>query len=155
MQNLAEEENPAAPHAKLWRDFAAALGVNEDEITSCSALPGTRAVVETFGEIVANHPISEAVAALYTYEAQVPEIATTKIDGLKRFYGVDQPEGLAYFVVHEEADKMHRAAWREWLEQNASGNEEEILATTQQALGALWGVLDAFIALAPEIRPDE
>src|SRR5207245_10840527 len=25
MENLAEEENPAAPHPKLWRDFAAAV----------------------------------------------------------------------------------------------------------------------------------
>jgi pyrroloquinoline quinone (PQQ) biosynthesis protein C len=23
LENLAEEEDPAAPHAKLWRDFAA------------------------------------------------------------------------------------------------------------------------------------
>ena len=25
LENLAEEENPAAPHPQLWRDFAAAL----------------------------------------------------------------------------------------------------------------------------------
>jgi pyrroloquinoline-quinone synthase len=73
----------------------------------------------------------------------VPEIATTKIDGLKRFYGVTRPEGLAYFTVHEETDKMHRTAWRGWLEEHASGDEEEILKTTNEALDALWGALDA------------
>src|SRR5574341_976315 len=26
-ENLAEEENPSAPHPKLWREFAGALGV--------------------------------------------------------------------------------------------------------------------------------
>jgi hypothetical protein len=36
-ENLAEEENPAAPHPKLWRDFAAAVGVGEDDITCCPA----------------------------------------------------------------------------------------------------------------------
>src|SRR6267378_2801077 len=107
-ENLAEEDNPAGPHPKLGRGFAA-----------------------------------EAVAALYAYESQVPEIATTKIDGLKKFYGVTQPEGLAYFAVHEEADKAHRAAWRGWLEEHADGNEEEILATSNEALDALWGALDA------------
>jgi pyrroloquinoline quinone (PQQ) biosynthesis protein C len=50
---------------------------------------------------------------------------------------------LAYFTVHEEADKAHRAAWRNWLEEHAHGDEEEILATTHQALDALWGALDA------------
>jgi pyrroloquinoline-quinone synthase len=141
-ENLAEEENPAAPHPKLWRDFAAAVGVSEEEITSSAALPGTRAVVETFREIVSNRPVSEAVAALYAYEAQVPEVATTKIDGLKKFYGITEPEALAYFAVHEEVDKTHRLAWRNWLEQHGEAGEEEILATTNRALDALWGALD-------------
>jgi pyrroloquinoline-quinone synthase len=143
LENLAEEEDPSRPHPKLWRDFAATLGVNEEDITACPALPGTQTVVETFREIVGDRPIAEAVAALYAYEAQVPEIATSKIDGLQKFYGVNSPRALAYFTVHEEADKAHRTAWRNWLEEHAHGDEEEILATTHQALDALWGALDA------------
>jgi pyrroloquinoline-quinone synthase len=73
----------------------------------------------------------------------VPEIAATKIDGLKKFYNITQPEALAYFEVHEEADKAHRAAWRNWLAENATENHQEILATTNEALDALWGALDA------------
>src|SRR5208282_3146460 len=68
VENLAEEENPARPHPKLWRDFAATLGVNEEDITCCPALPGTQTVVETFREIVGDRPVAEAVAALYAYE---------------------------------------------------------------------------------------
>jgi pyrroloquinoline-quinone synthase len=142
-ENLAEEENSARPHAKLWRDFAATLGVSEEDLTSSPSLPGTQHVVHTFREICANRSVAEAVAALYAYESQVPEIATTKIDGLKRFYGITEPKGLEYFEVHEEADKEHRAAWRGWLEANAHGNEAEILASTNEALDALWGALSA------------
>ena len=91
-ENLAEEENPAASHPKLWRDFASALGVCEDDITCCPALPGTQNVVQTFREICGDRTVPEAVAALYAYEAQVPEIATTKIDGLKKFYGITNPK---------------------------------------------------------------
>src|SRR5215469_8360173 len=130
MENLAQEEDPAGPHPKLWRDFAAALGVNEEDITCCPALPAAQAV-------------AEAVAALYAYESQVPEIAATKIAGLKRFYGVGSPEALAYFRVHEEADKAHRAAWRNWLLEHAEGSEEDILAATNEALDALWSILNA------------
>src|SRR6266852_6191053 len=78
-----------------------------------------QAVVQKFREICGDRPVAEAVAALYAYEAQVPEIATTKIDGLRKFYDVTQAEGLAYFEVHEEADKAHRAAWRGWLAEHA------------------------------------
>ena len=143
LENLAEEESPSGSHPKLWRDFAAALGVAEDDITYCPALPGTQAVVQTFREICGDRPVAEAVAALYAYESQVPEIAATKIDGLKTFYGIHQPEALAYFIVHEEADKAHRAAWRNWLEKHADGNTDDIVATTGDALNALWGALDA------------
>jgi len=142
-ENLAEEESLSASHPKLWRDFAAAVGVGEDDITCCPALPGTQAVVEKFREICGDRPVAEAVAALYAYEAQVPEIATTKIDGLRKFYGIEKPECLAYFTVHEEVDKTHRAAWLGWLEKHADGNEDEIVATAQEALEALWGALDA------------
>src|SRR6267378_4247698 len=131
---------PSRSTCGCWRR---ALGVGEDDITCCPALPGTQAVVETFREIVGDRPVAEAVAALYAYEAQVPEIATTKIEGLKKFYGVKSAEGLAYFEVHEEADKAHRDAWRGWLAEHAEGSEEEILATTNEALDALWGALDA------------
>jgi len=143
MENLAEELNPSRPHAKLWRDFAGELGVSEDIVTASPSLPGTQHVVAKFREICADRNVAEAVAALYAYEAQVPEIASTKIEGLKRFYGITEPKGLAYFEVHEEADKAHRAAWREWLEANAAGNEERILASTNEALDALWGALSA------------
>ena len=143
LTNLAEEEDPSAPHPKLWRDFAAALGVNEEDITACPAMPGTQVVVETFREIVGDRTVAEAVAALYAYEAQVPEIASSKIDGLKKFYGVHSQAALAYFTVHEEADRRHRTAWRHWLEEHAQGDEAEILATTNEALDALWGALDA------------
>jgi pyrroloquinoline-quinone synthase len=151
-ENLAEEENPDGSHPRLWRDFAAAVGVGEDDITCCPALPGTQAVVEKFREICGDRPVAEAVAALYAYESQVPEIATTKIEGLKKFYGFEQSEGLAYFTVHEETDKAHRAAWRGWLEEHADGNEDEIVATAQEALDALWGALDAVHCERQEVR---
>jgi pyrroloquinoline-quinone synthase len=107
------------------------------------SLPGTQRVVHTFRDICANRTVPEAVAALYAYEAQVPEIATTKLDGLNRFYGISDAKGTAYFAVHEEADKAHRAAWRNWLLEHASANQEQVLATTKEALNALWGALDA------------
>src|SRR5438876_7811551 len=108
-ENLAEEENLEGSHPKLWRDFAAAVGVGEDDITCCPALPGTQAVVQTFREICGDRPVAEAVAALYADESQGPEVGTAKVGGVKEVYGVMEAEGPRYFEIHEEADKAHRA----------------------------------------------
>ena len=37
---------------------------------------------------------AEGLASLYTYERQIPEIAETKIQGLKKFYWVKSQKGL-------------------------------------------------------------
>lgn len=146
-ENLAEELNPRCMHPQLWRDFAAAVGANDAALDHSVELPGTRTLVDTYRRICCERPLPEAVAALYAYEAQVPEIATQKIAGLRRFYGVRDEKGLAYFAVHEEADKRHRAAWRGWLEQHSPRPGERVLATAEKALQALWGALDALYTL--------
>ena len=87
--------------------------------------------------------MAQAVAAFYVYEAQVPEIATQKISGLKRFYDVTEPRALAYFGVHEEADVRHRAAWREWLAAQNGEDSLGVLCVAERSLKALWGALDA------------
>src|SRR5260221_5652358 len=143
LENLAEEENPAGPHPQLWREFAEALGVSEEDIMNSPSLPGTQNVVHTFRDVCGNRPVPEAVAALYAYESQMPEIASTKIDGLHPLYRIRDAKGPAYFSVHEHADKAHRAAWRNWLLANATSSEDQILASAQDALNVLWGALDA------------
>lgn len=153
LENLAEEEDPVTPHPNLWRDFAAAIGVREEALWTSAPLPGIGRLIETYRQICKERPLTEAVAALYAYEAQVPEIATSKIAGLRRHYGVNTTQGLAYFAVHEQADKIHRAAWRDWLgncknESAIAGifDEDSILVTARKALDALWGALDSIQA---------
>ncbi|HSC77319.1 MAG TPA: CADD family putative folate metabolism protein [Candidatus Acidoferrales bacterium] len=141
-ENLAEEENPVAPHPKLWREFAEAVGVAEARMDESSPLPGIEKLLATYRQQALTGSTA-AVAALYVYEAQVPEIATKKIEGLKRFYGVTEPRGLRYFAVHEEADVRHRAAWKQWLEQQPAAEAEPAVRAGEEALQALWGALDA------------
>src|SRR5262249_27951792 len=81
LENLAEEENASAPHPKLWRDFASALGVKVADFSAHTPLRETEELLKTYSEVCSEGPPSEAVAMLYAYEAQVPEIASVKIDG--------------------------------------------------------------------------
>lgn len=142
-ENLSEELDPIAPHPMLWRQFAESLGVSESSLEDARPLPGIAALLDTFDEISSHGSLAQAVAAFYAYEAQVPEIATQKILGLRRFYGIQEPRSLAYFAVHEEADLRHRAAWRSWLTGQTNAEEMEILCAAERTLKALWGALDA------------
>lgn len=142
-ENLAEELDPAGPHPALWRRFAAALGVDTNTLDSAQALPGIANLVETYDELANHGSHAEAVAALYAYESQVPEIAAQKREGLRRFYGISEPRAVTYFAVHEEADVRHRAAWREWLAAQPKADSGKVVAAAERALKALWGALDA------------
>ncbi len=142
-ENLAEEENPAAPHPKLWREFAEAVGVTDSRMDESTPLPGIEKLLGTYKQQASQGSVAAVVAGLYVYEAQVPEIAAKKIEGLRRLYGVTEPRGLRYFAVHEEADVRHRAAWREWLTKQPAEEVEPALRAGEEALQALWGALDA------------
>jgi pyrroloquinoline-quinone synthase len=142
-ENLAEELAPPRTHPELWRDFAAALGVTPADLEAAAPLPGTAALVDTFERLAGTASPAAAVAALYAYESQVPEVSGKKIEGLERFYGFSEPGGVAYFAVHQEADVRHRAAWRGWIESRPPSEAAEMLAGADAALAALWGALDA------------
>ena len=142
-ENLAEELDPQLPHPLLWRQFAESLGVSEATLDQARPLPGIAALLDTFDEVSSQGTLAEAVASFYAYEAQVPEIATQKIAGLRRFYDITEPRALAYFGVHEEADVRHRAAWREWLSIQNDADTFGVLCAAERTLKALWGALDA------------
>jgi pyrroloquinoline-quinone synthase len=142
-ENLAEELNPAAPHPLLWRHFAQSVGVSESSLDSTRPLPGIAALLDTFDEVATQGSTAQAVAVFYSYEAQVPEIATQKISGLRRFYGITESRSLAYFAVHEEADVRHRGAWRSWLGVQKNADAVDVLCAAERSLKALWGALDA------------
>ena len=142
-ENREEELDPAGPHPQLWRNFAAALGVNEEQLASVQPLPGIANLVATYDDLARRGSLAEAVAAFYSYEAQVPEIAAQKRSGLARFYGIDQPRAVAYFAVHEEADVRHRAGWRNWLATQHDLDFTAIVAAAERGLKALWNALDA------------
>jgi pyrroloquinoline-quinone synthase len=142
-ENLNEELDASAPHPLLWRQFAQALDVTDASLDQAQPLPGIAALLDTFDEAAAQGSLAQAIAAFYVYEAQVPEIAAKKLDGLRRFYNITEPRALAYFAVHEEADVRHRAAWRTWLAAQQNLDTVGVLCSAERTLKALWGALDA------------
>ena len=139
-ENLQDEENPNADHPKLWKNFALAMGADPDKIENVKREWFTNDMIENFF-YQARKSYAEGLASLYTYERQIPEIAETKIRGLKKFYGVTSKEGLEFFEAHKAADVIHRKECEKLLD--ALTEEERDKAEKASVLTAryLWNFL--------------
>ena len=140
LENLQDEENPNADHPKLWKNFAIAMGADPDKIENVKREWFTNDMIENFF-YQARKSYAEGLASLYTYERQIPEIAETKIRGLKKFYGVTSKEGLEFFEAHKAADVIHRKECEKLLD--ALTEEEKEKAEKASVLTAryLWNFL--------------
>lgn len=144
LDNLREEEEGPANHPELWLQFGEALGLDRADMTDAAPLPETTSLDETFRRITKDSPFMSGIAALYAYESQVPEVAGTKMEGLKKHYGINSPEGLRFFVVHHSLDVEHSRVTRDMVARHADSPQadEEATKAVEDACDALWGFLD-------------
>jgi len=84
---------------------------------------------------------AEGLASLYTYERQIPEIAETKIQGLKKFYGVNSKEGLEFFEAHKSADVVHRAECEKLLDGLSPEEQKKAEKASMLTARYLWNFL--------------
>jgi len=143
LENLWDEEHGEANHAELWLRFAEGLGVSREEVRSAEWNGATVELVDGYRRVAAEAPVAAGVAALYAYEKQVPGVAASKIDGLRRFYGITGGPALQFFEVHAFLDVEHSEHEARIVEDLAAGDEAEVLEATSRTLEAWWRFLDA------------
>jgi pyrroloquinoline-quinone synthase len=143
LENLWDEEHGEANHAELWLRFAEGIGAGREATRNGERNDATERLVASYLSASRTRPVAAGVAAVYAYEAQVPEVAKAKIDGLKGNYGIDDPDTLAFFELHSELDVEHSGAERKIIDDLGAGNEQEVLAATDEALDRWWTFLDA------------
>jgi pyrroloquinoline-quinone synthase len=143
LMNLVEEEQGADNHPALWMRFANALGVNDDQVSGTMPLPTTVALVNTMMDGCRNGSFQEGLATLYAYEAQIPEVSRVKIEGLKKFYHIDDADAIRFFTVHQEADVYHSRSEKDMIQKHSvGGDEEKVYAAVNRTATALWTFLD-------------
>ena len=108
LENLIEEERGAANHPELWLRFAEGLGLDRNAVLDREHLEKTSESVRILKDLARSESPAKGLAALYAYEAQIPEVSTTKIAGLKEFYGIDSEAALCFFKVHEKPTNCTR-----------------------------------------------
>ena len=142
LKNLIDEEAGSPNHPELWLNFAEGLGVSMQDAQNAEKWPETDNLVDTFRSVCRDGSTAEGLAALYAYESQIPAICESKIDGLKKYYGFDDPKRYEYFSVHIAADREHSAAEQRLLDEHVSDeNFRSVRASVNRVLDALWEML--------------
>ena len=140
LENLQDEENVNNDHPKLWKNFAFAMGTKEEEIESVKTEKFTTELIDNFFKN-GRSSYAEGLASLYTYERQIPEIAETKIRGLKKHYGVTSKKGLEFFEVHKAADVYHRSACEKLLDSLSKEDQTKAEKSAMSTAKYLWSFL--------------
>lgn len=148
LENLLEEEQGEANHPELWLRFAEGLGVARQAVLEREHLETTQESVKILKDLARSEDAVQGLAALYAYESQIPEVSTTKIAGLKNFYGIDAAATLEFFQVHEKADEFHSQATREALLTlcETERQQQQAVVAAEQAAIALNLLLDGVYA---------
>lgn len=137
----------SVPHSELWLDFAEGMGSSRN-LEWHSPVPEIRQLIRHFQQVASEGSPEDALAALYTYESQVPRIAQEKERGLRETYGADD-KTCGYFALHATADVYHARVWRKQLEKRIAAHPEAAdaaLDAAENAARMLWKALDGIDA---------
>ena len=137
-QNLKEESE----HIEPWIMFSTAIGVQRNDLASYEGDNETNMAVSTLSQLT-ERSLEEAVAAMYAYEKELPKISRSKIDGLKKFYGMQSNEATKYLEIHEEVDVRHSEVWKNILKTIPEEKQERALNAAISSLEAQNKLLDS------------
>jgi pyrroloquinoline-quinone synthase len=130
--SLADELGSPRPHVELLAGFLNAVGS-----VPTSATPATAALVALY-DAAPDRGAAFAVGVIAGYELQAAEVARTKADGLRRFYGLTDA-GTEFWDVHATMDEVH-GAWM--LDAASSLDADAVLAGVEASAAAWWRFLD-------------
>jgi pyrroloquinoline-quinone synthase len=148
LENLIEEERGGDNHPELWLRFAEALGVTRADAKAAELLPATRDSVASLKSLTQSEDYRAGLAALLAYESQIPEVAQTKREGLKDFYGIEDERAISFFRVHESIDVLHQQIEMQILEERCQTavDQSRAIEAAREGARALWNFLDGVSA---------
>jgi pyrroloquinoline-quinone synthase len=130
--SLDDELGVPCPHVELLSSFLEAVGAEPAAPT-----PATAALVELYRGAAARGA-GFAVGVVAGYELQAAQVARTKAEGLRRFYGLSDA-GIEFWDVHATMDETH-GSWM--LDAASSLDADSVLAGVDASAAAWWRFLD-------------
>ncbi len=138
---IAMNKDEEYEHIEPWIKFASALGVSQNELKNYIGLDKTKQAISNLSCLM--NSFEGGVAAMYALEQEIPKISLSKIEGLRKFYGLSEDDAIEYFRLHTEADIRHAALWRKILEKTSVSQEDELVEVANKSLAAQNLLLDS------------
>lgn len=132
--NLADETGDPT-HLALFDQFAASVDADIEEAPS----PAMAKLLSNYGVAMSEGPAA-ALAGLAAYEMQSAGVASTKGEGLRSHYGIDE-KGSLFWDLHSELDVTHRQWAIEALAAVAT-DETQVREGARSVAQAWWEFLD-------------
>lgn len=151
LENLIDEEHGAKNHPALWLQFAEGVGASKSAAENETLRPETQALVDTFMRL-SQSSYAEGLGALFAYEQQIPAVASTKAEGLKKFYNAGDARTVEYFTLHAEIDVHHSEATRKLIDALPEADRAKALEAAHAVSEALWRFLDGMEAERAQIH---
>ena len=138
---IALNRDEELEHIEPWVKFASALGVSQNKLKNYGGLDKTKQALSNLSCLM--NSFEGGATAMYALEQEIPKISLSKIDGLRKFYGLSEDDAIEYFRLHAEADIRHTALWRKILEKTPASQEDELVAIANKSLSAQNLLLDS------------
>lgn len=132
--NDAETAEEEKEHVVMWDSFTNALDMQGTVQTTPAV-----ATLKSVGDKLFSSPIT-ALGAMYAFELQQPDTASTKLEGLRKYYPVSI-EGEEYFIVHA-ANHHESQKLLVRMAELSSEHEDEIVLACEEMSKALWDALE-------------
>jgi len=139
---LAHHFQEESDHIEAWMRFALSMGISRDKLLGYAPTCKTTEAVHTLNSLT-KLSFEEAAAAMYGYEKELPKISTSKINGLKKYYGIENSDATNYFEIHEEADIRHARLWMNVLKNVSADDTESVFEAGVKSLNAQNKLLDS------------
>jgi coenzyme PQQ biosynthesis protein C len=113
LENMVEEEGEDLfggkhpSHAELWTRFGEGLGISREELHAYEPLPGIRAALEMYVQLVQQSHWAVAIGTGLVFEGGGPARMKEEREALEEYYPWIPSGALEFFRAHEYHDQGH------------------------------------------------
>ncbi len=140
LANLCDEEQGPNNHPTLWLQFAQSLDMSKEDVIFSQSNRATANLITSFRQCTQSS-YEEGLGALIAQEYQVPAIAASKLEGLKKYYQIEERQA-EYFVVHATVDQEHTQACWSLIEALPLSKQKKAQKSAKHIAQYLWKFLD-------------
>lgn len=125
LDSIKQIQQEEYDHVSMWINFAVELGVDKKELLEYKGTDDVNQAIRNLNKL-SSSSIIHGASMMYSLEKEIPKISTTKLEGLEKYYGINNLNAINYFKIHQKVDIEHTKVWHDILtDQNINNTRIE------------------------------